>query len=365
MHQTETDHEQTTSWRDKTLKTAGVGYLLGDLSGIAASMARGEFKTSWATAGGYATWMLGGLGAAIYGNPNAEKQIEILAHKLEKFLVTHGARVTVADHDRMDLLRGKDGLGANLDRFLHEHPTEILNASYAVGAGMLMKDGWKEITNAGKHVLPRAMNKAAFANVSSRFWLGGLVLAGALGGLLIKEDADAAGKVDPHSISSRVVGFFKEKPMRWSGSCYWLGNLFALKQVFDDKRNSHLMPYKAKPHVFSFLTVAAYVVSNGLLALSSRDQIREEKFKPEHLAQLEQVAAEIIAAQPPQLQAQLLTQAAFYIAQEKKITLTPEQISRDLIARVSESSKRHLAQGTENSWAGRVVNSNTASATIV
>lgn len=349
MSDTKTEKTET-SWRDKTLKTAGVGYLLGDLSGIAASMARGEFKSSWATAGGYATWVLGGLGAATYGNPDAEKQLEILAHKLEKFMVTHGARVTVADHDRMDLLRGKDGLGANLDRFLHEHPTEILNASYAVGAGMLVKDGWKEIANAGKHVLPRAMNKAAFANVSSRFWLGGLVLAGALGGLLIKEDADAAGKVDPHSISSRVVGFFKEKPMRWSGSCYWMGNIFALKQAFDDKRVASSMPHAIKPHVFSFLTVAAYVVSNGLLSLSSRDQIREEKFKPEQLAQLEQVAAEIIAAQPPQVQAQLLNQAAFYLAQEKKISQSPEQIARDLIARVSESSKRHLASTSSATW---------------
>ena len=353
MSEPTTDTTQTTGWRDKTLKAAGVGYLVGDLAGIGASIARGGFKANWATAGGFATWAAGGVGAAVYGNPDTEKQLEILAHKLEKYLITHGARVTDIERNHSDLLRGKNGLGAKIDRFMHEHPTEILNASYAVGAGMMIKDGLKEVTELGKHVLPKGLNKAGLGNVSSIFWLGSLVMAGALSGLLIKEDPDAQAKVDPNSITSRIAGFFKEKPMRLSGALYWGGNLFALKKAFDDKAHAAAMPYPVKPHHLSFLTVAAYVASNGLLALSSRDQIREEKFMPEHLAQLEQVAAEIIAAQPPQLQAQLLTGVAEYLAHEKKIALSAEQIAQQLIARVGETSKRHLRHQAEDSWAGR------------
>jgi hypothetical protein len=199
------------------------------------------------------------------------------------------------------------------------------------------------------------MNKAAFGNVSSMFWLGSLVLAGALTGLLLKEDPDAKAKVDPNSITSRVAGFFKEKPMRASGAFYWGGNLFALKKAMDDKAGAASMPHGVKPHWFSFLTVAAYVASNGLLALSSRDQIEEKKFKPEHLAQLEQVAAEIIAAQPPQLQAQLLTGVADYLAKERMIGVPAEELSKQLIARVSETSKKHLAQASEHAWAEKVL----------
>ena len=348
-------NEPTTSWRDKTLKAAGVGYLVGDVAGIGASIARGGFKANWGTAGGFATWAAGGIGAAVYGNPDAEKQMEILAHKLEAYLVKQGSKVTDVERNHSDLLRGKNGIGAKLDRFMHEHPTEILNASYAVGASMMIRDGINEVRkHGGKDIFPKALNKAAFGNVSSGFWLGSLVLAGALTGLLLKEDPEAKSKVDPNSITSRVAGFFKEKPMRASGAFYWGGNLFAFKKAMDDKAAAATAPYAVKPHHLSLLTVAAYVASNGLLALSSRDQIREEKFKPEHLAQLEQVAAEIIAAQPPQLQAQLLNGVADYLSKERMIGVPAEELSKQLIARVSETSKRHLAHGAENNWAGKV-----------
>jgi hypothetical protein len=90
-----------------------------------------------------------------------------------------------------------------------------------------------------------------------------------------------------------------------------------------------------------------------LLSISSRDQIEEKRFQPEHLAQLEQVAAEIIAAQPPALQAQLLSGVANYMAHEKKIGMTAEQLTQHLIARVSESSKRHLQERNTQDWVAR------------
>ncbi len=363
---TESNETKTSSWRDKTLKAAGVGYLVGDFAGVGASVLRGKFESNWATAGGFATWAAGGLAAAVYGNPDSEKQLEILAHKLEAYLVKHGATVTDAERNQSDLLRGKNGLGATLDRFMHEHPTEILNASYAVGASMLIRDGIKEVRKiGGKDIFPKALNKAAFGNVSSYFWFGSLVLAGALTGLLLKEDPDARAKVDPNSITSRVAGFFKEKPMRASGAFYWGGNLFAFKKAMDDRAAAAIAPYAIKPHHLSFLTVAAYVASNGLLALSSRDQVDEKKLNPEHLAQLEQVAAEIIAAQPPQVQAQLLTSVSEYLAKEKMVATAPEELSKQLIARVAATSKRHLAQGTEQRWAARTAAAPSAASTSI
>lgn len=344
MNQPTTDSAEQSTWRDKTLKAAGYGYLLGDAAMAASGLLKGGAGRDIFRAG--AVWSAGGIGAALYGNPNTEKQLEILAHKLEAHLTHRGAKVTDSERNNSELLRGKNGIGAKLDRFMHEHPSELLNAAYAVGASMLLHNGIKDFASS-KGKISAAM--------------GGLVLAGALSGLLIKEDPHAKAKADPSSITSRVAAAVREKPMRLSGALYWGGNIFTLANAINDKKEfGHISRGGIKPHHLSFLTVAAYVVSNGLLALSSRDQINEQKFKPEHIAQLEQVAAEIIAAQPPQLQAALLTNVSHYLAQEKMVAMSPEELSKKLVARVSETSKRHLAQGAENNWASRTAQSATS-----
>lgn len=356
MSQTDTDKAQTTSWRDKTLKAAGYGYLVGDIALAASGILKNEKNVFRAGA----IWAAGGVGAAVYGNPDTEKQLEILAHKLESYLMKHGAKVTDAERNKSLLLRGKDGLGAKLDRFMHEHPTEILNAAYAVGSSLLLHKGVKGLISG---VAGDARQKAW-----TQAGMGSFVLAGALAGLLIKEDPTAREKVDPNSITSRVVAYIKEKPMRLAGAMYWGGNFFTARNAFGDFKDVGNAQYRSflgiKPYHLSTLTVASYLTSNGLLALSSRDQIEEKKFKPEHLAQLEQVAAEIIAAQPPQLQAQLLTGVADYLAKERMIGVPAEELSKQLIARVSETSKRHLTQASEHAWAEKVLATANSSPTL-
>jgi hypothetical protein len=345
VSQTETDKAQTTSWRDKTLKAAGYGYLVGDIALAASGILKNEKNVFRAGT----IWAAGGVGAAVWGNPDTEKQLEILAHKLESYLRHHGAIVTDETRKNAVLLRDHNGLGAKLDRFLHEHPTEILNAAYAVGASVLL--------HKGVGVLLKGSTGDALRTAVTRTGMGAFVLAGALGGLLIKEDPQAHEKADSNSITSKVVAYIKEKPMRFSSAMYWGGNAFTGYNAWLDfsNRNTHGSLLGIKPYHFSALTLAAYITSNGLLALSSRDQIEEKKFKPEHLAQLEQVAAEIIAAQPPQLQAQLLTGVAEYLAKERMVGASSEELSKQLIARVSETGKKHLAQASEHAWAEKVL----------
>lgn len=335
---TETEH-QTSSWREKTLKAAGYGYLLGDAAFAASGLLKGGkavFRTG-------AIWAAGGIGAAVYGNPDADKQLEILAHKLEAHLVQHGAKITDLERNNSELLRGKNGLGAKLDRFLHSHPTELLNAAYAVGAMTLLHSGLKDL-------------KKINTNTTA---MGALVLAGALGGLLIKEDPDARAKVDQNSIVSRVAGYIKEKPLRFSGTLYALNNIFTFKHALHDRdKFAHVNVMGMKPYYFSMLTAASYVAANCLLFASSRDQIDEKKFKPEHIMQLEQVAAEIIAAQPPQLQAQLLRDVSEYLAKEKMIAVTAPELAHQLVERVSEVAQRNLRHGAENNWSGRIAAKN-------
>ena len=68
------------SLRENSLKTAGWAYLVGDAALFAAGVLKGNSVTGEAFTG--MTWALGGLGAARYGNPSAEKQLEILSGRL-------------------------------------------------------------------------------------------------------------------------------------------------------------------------------------------------------------------------------------------------------------------------------------------
>ena len=120
-----------------------------------------------------------------------------------------------------------------------------------------------------------------------------------------------------------------------------------------------------KAHWFSLLTVASYITANAMLFASSRDQIQEKKFTPEHIGKLEQVAAEIIAAQPPQIQAALLTDVSHYLAKEKMIDVSAEELSKQLIARVGNTSQQHLAQATQATWAERAEAKPATAASIV
>jgi len=62
----------------------------------------------------------------------------------------------------------------------------------------------------------------------------------------------------------------------------------------------------------------------------------------------------MIAAQPPQLQAALITNVSEYLANERMVHLSAKELSAQLMSRVSETAQRHLRHATENQWANRV-----------
>ena len=97
---TENVTEKKPGWRDKTLKAAGFGYMLGDISMVTAGLARSQDAGSaWkGTVGGAATWFLGGIAAAIWGNPDPYQQLKIQAGRLEAYMQKRG--VTIPDDAR-------------------------------------------------------------------------------------------------------------------------------------------------------------------------------------------------------------------------------------------------------------------------
>jgi hypothetical protein len=315
----ETTPESAAPRQDRTLKLAGISYMLGD----AAMMAAGHLRGQKNVVAGAAIWLAGGAAAARYGNPNADHQLRILAGRLEQHLAKHG--ITIPDDVRaQSSLLKERSLWKKMEDFLYAHPSEMLNASYALGAGMLMRKG-----------------------ISKDFWIGATILTGALAGLLIKEDPDARKKAEGGSWFDKALAFAREKPLRVSGSLYAVGNLFLAGKVAEDfsARKSLYQDKPVQPYLFSTLQLACYLLSNSLLSLSPRNQISEAGMGKEAIKGLEDMAARIIAAQPPHLQMVLIEDVSRFLATQKGITYTSAEITAALHQRLASAVATPASQG--------------------
>lgn len=305
--------------RDHTLRLAGASYMLGD----AAMMVAGQMRGQKNVVAGAAIWLAGGAAAAWYGNPNADHQLRILARRLVRHLEQNGI-VIPTDIGAQSVLLKEPTLWEKLENFLHAHPSEMLNASYALGAGMLMRKG-----------------------ISKDFWIGATILTGAISGLMITEDKDARKKAESGSWFDRTIAYAREKPLRVSGTFYAVGNLFLAGKVAEDfsLRKSTYQGKAAQPYLFSTLQLACYLLSNSLLALSSRNQITEAGMGKEAIGGLEDAAARIIAAQPPQMKTLLIHDISHFLATQKGITQTQQEISTALYQRLARVQAAAAPQG--------------------
>lgn len=331
--------QQNDTVQRHSLRLSGVSYLFGDAALFTSGMLKAAVATnkgqarSEAFAG--AAWGVGGLGAALFGNPSAEKQLEILAHRLEKHLITQGATVSDAVRERSDLLRSGNTVWGSIDRFCSEHPSEILNGVYAIGAAPLLVNSLR----VGKY--PAAS-------------MGALVLGGALCGLFIKEDKHAPERAKDGNMLQKAAAWVQEQPLRASSGLYMANNLFTFWNARQDHQayaGTHF-PGGMKPYWFSYLTTASYVLANSLLFLSPRNQIEAGGFTDAQMAQLEQAAVEIIAVQPAATREALLKETARYLSQQKLVVLPAEQVAAHLHARVNHVLMANADIGTTD-WRAR------------
>ena len=340
---TSNENETTTRWQDKTLKAAGMSYVVGDVAMVAAGAARGQGVLG--TVSGGATWLAGGIAAARYGNPDTHKQLEIQASKLEAYLRKKGVTIPEDARAQSTLLAHKTVWG-HVEQFMYEHPSELLNSMYLLGASMLLHEGiTKDVAKNAKHIIPKGLNAAAFKNVSSTFWIGAVVSAGALLGLFVKEDPHAREKLDDNAgWLERATAFVKEKPLRASALLYTVNNGFLGLRAYQDfsARNGEFKSHAFKPHMASGLQLGAYLIGNGLLFASSRSQITKQGFAAADMAKLENAAAAVIAAQSPETQQTLLADISAYMATQKGVAEPAEKIAADLAVRVGELTRDRL-----------------------
>ena len=135
-----------------------------------------------------------------------------------------------------------------------------------------------------------------------------------------------------------------------------MNNIFLALQATQDfnARNTLYAGKSFKPHQFSIPQLCAYLFSNTMLLLSSRNQISNSGFTPEDLAKLEDAAARVIAEKPPQVQQALLAETARFMAAQKGIHAYAPELAEQLSKRVTALTQERLQPAIEQvKWVAR------------
>jgi hypothetical protein len=188
---------------------------------------------------------------------------------------------------------------------------------------------------------------------TDKMMMGGLIMAGALGGLLIKEDPEAREKAAGGNILQRGYAYLQEKPLRFSSSMYMANDVFTLRHALADRKAFANIERPLKPHYFSLVTAASYVFANTFMFMSTRKQIEDNKLSPEDVAKLEEAAAEIIGAQPKEMQHVMLLHVCDFLAKEKNIPMSAERLAEKLEAHVDQVVNRRVSEAAERGWRTR------------
>lgn len=291
--------------KEKSLKAAGYAYLVGDAALFTAGLMEKNIKG--ASVG--LLWGLGGLAAARYGNPTKEKQLELLTHRLGDYLQKQGVDIPKMAATKM--LTDRESVLYHIEEFLYTHPSEALNAVYAIGAAQMVGSGVANKFN---------------PDISS----GALIGAGALAGLLIPER-----KPDPSHPGNNSLGkalqWVQEKPLRVSGALYGANNIAMLWAGFAKRKENAAQ----KSYVLRFATAASYIFANSMLAISSKSHTGNTPKDDTVMASLADTSARVIIAQPRELQEVLIQHVSAFLASQPEVNRKATEISELLHAKLA------------------------------
>lgn len=277
--------------QDATLHYAGLNYLAADAC-LFAHGAVNNNKNTMATA---AFWALGGLSSALFGKKPSEYQLKELSLNLAKYLQDGGINIPHDSQLHKRYIQHGNSTWNGIQRFAYNHPSELLNTVYGIGAGFLIRSGFK----------PRNNGKGDWKMSAS----GALVLAGALIGLLAPENEQKPDQNVQPSNQGGALSWLKEKPLRVSAALYTLNNGFLVASAYDEQKTKAL---GNSSYLFKYAAAAAFLSSNLLLSLSDKDRSQDIKELP--IDQLTAYAADIIARQPNDTQEAVLNKIADYMA---------------------------------------------------
>jgi hypothetical protein len=311
--------------KDVSLKAAGYAYIAGDVA-IVASGLLDKNKTKqerWQRASVGLLWGAGGLAAARYGNPKGEKQLELLTGRLRQYLKKQG----VAVPKDITELHKDQSIFDHIEAFLYAHPSEVLNAIYTIGAGQMVLSGVTGLKRAAEVTHKKTRREAKFDIAS-----GILIGAGALAGLLIPEK-----KREPdhptHGALEKAMSWVQEKPLRLSGILYHANNMTMLGSAFAACKENP----ESNHYLWRFLTAGSYIFANTMLAISSKGHTKDKNY--DVTGKLADLSAQVIAAQPPEVQKALVEQVSGYLAAQPEIDKKADEIAELLHIKLSGAQK--------------------------
>lgn len=308
-------------------------------------------------------WAAGGAAMGFYGNRPLEKQMKALEQRLSAHFAEQG--LTLSEELLAKATKEKDkGFFAKLEDFLYKYPTEILNAIYALGSGLLISQGLNQEIFSKDSALKKAFENEGRTHFKlqdiqhiSTLGMGVLIMAGALSGLLIKHKSQ-------EQIEEEGIGAFRgtlhKNASMINGGLYLANNAFTINGIFKNKR-TYQNAAKYEQDFFTrnmyslrIVTAASYIGANIFLASGSSAEkaaaAQADNGKQEILAG----CVQIINAQPPELRETLIDETAKYLCQQRELGFSQHAPKR-LAARLREAfSQPELTSATPAGWVGKI-----------
>ena len=295
--------------RQNSLKAAGVGYLLADAALFTSGVMSGKLKEASA---GVFGWIAGVIGAR-YGNPKAEKKLEQIERRLGTYLRKQG--VEIPKDPTTESLTNEGGVIDNIESFLYTYPSQMMNVFYSL-------IGVQFVRSALQH------------NKKELLASGGLLIAGALAGILIPEKKPDP-EHPPQGVLQKTWSWIQEKPLRLTGTLFTLNQVTLAMDALQERRQNPAQ----KSYMFKLLAVAGFVFGNTMMSLSSKSHGGGSKMDEKTLCMLAETSAKVIAAQSPEVQNGLLEHIAGFLATQPNVYMTAEEISKILHAKMNEVAK--------------------------
>lgn len=314
------------NWLKRTVRLSGFSFLIGDAAliggGVVRALGKGGKKEELGNALTGLLWAQAGVASSLYGDPKKPMQLRIHAHNLEEYLNKQGIPIPDEVKQRNELLKDK-GPGERIERFISKHPTEVFNSIIGAASIGMVFSGAKAIARKDKVA-------------ANSLWAGLLVMGGAAAGLLIKEDPNAPEKAKGGGFFDKAAAFIKEQPLRLTSTLYLLNDYF----IFNKAWGEYTHEFKAsggKDWRFLWPSIAAVanLVGNGLLFMSSRNQLKDG-FSETHVAQMEELAADAVLAQPVAERQGVADTIARYLRAQKISERSPEQLRSEILERAQQ-----------------------------
>lgn len=307
--------------RRNSLQMAGLLNLIGDASLLGAGYkAKDKFMT---LAGGLYTG--GALALARYGKPSQARALKTVTEDTADFLkqkagmLPEGTALSKAD-------AAKDSSAfSRAEHYLYRHPADAMLGLYTAGAASMLGSG---IATGNK----------------KRIGYGVWSLLVKTTSFLMPEKTDTQAPVAEKSNNplTRLVAWVREKPMRLFGYGSLITEVLYASSVFEDYKN------KKEGTTLGFVTAGAYIASDLLAAVSSKDTTKTDgQLSAAEVRKVEAMAAEAIAKQDdPTRRAALVEEVSGFLAKRPEIGGSRESIRHAIVSQVEHLGTAH-ASATE------------------